>query len=140
MPIYVYKCQCGAGQEVVKPIAELDRQELCAECHTPMARIICAPAVRGDYEGYHCPVSGNWIEGRRAHEENLKRTGCRVYDPGEKDQMLRRKKDDDAKLEKVFDESVEASIHSMPAVSRDRLVAEVQNGLNVSVDRVSPKT
>jgi hypothetical protein len=45
--------------------------------------------VARDYEGYNCPVTGNWIEGRAAHRENLKRTGCRVFEPGELEQFKR---------------------------------------------------
>lgn len=47
-----------------------------------------APArvhLAGDYSGYTCPVSGAWIEGRAAHKENLKRTGCRLLEKGERE-------------------------------------------------------
>lgn len=37
-------------------------------------------AVHGDYEGYQSPVTGEWIEGKRAHREDLKRHGCRLYE------------------------------------------------------------
>lgn len=45
----------------------------------------------GDYEGYNCPVTGKYIEGRAAHEENLKRQGCRVLEPGETEQFIKEK-------------------------------------------------
>jgi hypothetical protein len=47
------------------------------------------PRVVGDYEPYECPVSGKIIEGRKAHEENLKRTGCRLLEPGEKEDNVK---------------------------------------------------
>jgi hypothetical protein len=34
------------------------------------------PALHRDYEGYRSPVNGQWIEGRAARREDLKRTGC----------------------------------------------------------------
>ena len=40
------------------------------------ARPLQAPRVFGDYDGYQSPVSGEWVEGRRAREEDLKKTGC----------------------------------------------------------------
>jgi hypothetical protein len=45
-----------------------------------------APVVHGDYEGYTSPITGEWIEGRRAHREDLKRHGCRVYEGRESEQ------------------------------------------------------
>lgn len=39
--------------------------------------------ITRDSEGYDCPVTGKWIEGRAAHRENLKRHGCHVLEKGE---------------------------------------------------------
>lgn len=44
-----------------------------------------------DIDGYTCPVSGKWIEGRAAHRENLKRTGCRIFEPGEREHYIKEK-------------------------------------------------
>lgn len=44
--------------------------------------------VSSDYEAYECPKTGRMIEGRAAHRENLKRTGCRVYEAGETREIL----------------------------------------------------
>lgn len=43
-----------------------------------------APMVIGDFTPYDCPITGKMIEGRRAHEENLKRHDCRILEPGER--------------------------------------------------------
>lgn len=48
-----------------------------------------AAYVSSDIEGYTCPVTGKFVDGRRDHRENLKRTGCRVLEPGEKDQFIK---------------------------------------------------
>jgi hypothetical protein len=39
-----------------------------------------APFVWDDLPGYESPVSGLWVEGRRARREDLKRTGCRPWE------------------------------------------------------------
>ncbi|OSM03966.1 hypothetical protein MAIT1_03788 [Magnetofaba australis IT-1] len=41
--------------------------------------------------GYHSPVDGRWIDSRQARREDLKRHGCREYDPGEKRAFLQEK-------------------------------------------------
>lgn len=42
-----------------------------------------APMVVSDYSTYECPVTGKPIEGRAAHNENLKRHDCRLLEKGE---------------------------------------------------------
>lgn len=46
--------------------------------------------IAGDFSGYECPVTGNWIEGRKAHSENLKKTGCRLLEKGEKEERAKK--------------------------------------------------
>lgn len=36
--------------------------------------------IQPDYAGYESPVTGEWIEGRKARREDLKRTGSRPYE------------------------------------------------------------
>mgnify|MGYP003677566096 FL=1 len=47
------------------------------------------PMVSMDYKAYECPVTGKTIEGRAAHQENLKCTNCRLLEPGEKESNAR---------------------------------------------------
>tara|TARA_R110000787_G_scaffold67557_2_gene151389 strand:- start:68 stop:391 length:324 start_codon:yes stop_codon:yes gene_type:complete len=60
---------------------EVAIQESFPDCRADFA----TPMVTGDYAAYECPVTGSMIEGRRAHSENLKQTGCRLLEPGEKE-------------------------------------------------------
>lgn len=53
-----------------------------------------APGVAGDYTAYECPVTGKMIEGRAEHRENLKRTGCRLLEPGESRDFAKRHKEE----------------------------------------------
>lgn len=62
--------------------------------------------ISGDYKGYQCPVTNKWIEGRRAHEENLKRTGCRVLEKGEREGWHKDKQREDAQLSRRIEETV----------------------------------
>lgn len=137
MPTYLYQCpRCSSRTEVIKKVAEIDTVETCATCVTTMSRVICAPAVRGDYAGYNCPVTGNWIEGRRAHEENLKKHGCRVLEGGEKEAAaaFRRKADED--LDKSVEIEAEKFVHALPVEKREKLAVEMESGLDVQVARI----
>jgi hypothetical protein len=47
------------------------------------------PQVSGDFAAYDCPITGKSIEGRVAHEENLRRHDCRILETGEKEDNSR---------------------------------------------------
>lgn len=67
--------------------------------------------ITSDYAGYSCPITGNWVEGRAAHRENLKRTGCRVLERGERQDMLRRKQYANEALARHVSETTQRILH-----------------------------
>jgi putative FmdB family regulatory protein len=136
MPIYAYKCpECSAEQDVIKSIRFLDLPEPCEVCGTDMQRQICAPMVQADLPGYDCPITGKWIEGRKAHEENLKRHGCRVYEPGETDEATRARAAADMAFEASIEATVEEFVEKLPTRKREQLAIELENGADVTVSR-----
>lgn len=90
MPLYEYKCgACGLEFSVVSSVRDYQSARPCTSCETLARRhITAAPAAFADYPPYISPASGKLIEGRRAHLEDLKRTGCRIYEPGETQAFL----------------------------------------------------
>lgn len=138
MPLYLYSCPtCARKREVLKPIAQLDDPVHCLNCQGAMNRQLTAPMVRGDLPGYECPVTGAWIEGRRAHQENLAKHGCRVLEPGETAEVSRARARADAELDRSVDESVDRFIAELPTDKRDRLAAEVEGGMTAEIVRTS---
>lgn len=136
MPIYAYKCTgCGTKRDIFKPIADLDRVEACTDCDFVMRRQVAAPMVLGDYPPYECPITGKLIEGRRAHLENLKQHGCRVLEPGETDAVRRNAAAADAALDKSVENTAEEFVATLPSVKREKLIAELEGGLDVQVTR-----
>ena len=136
MPLYAYKCwACQARRDVLKPIADLNRSESCEKCQATMERQLAAPAVIGDYAGYACPISNKWVEGRRAHEENLKKHGCRVYEGGETEAFRANKQKEETELDRRVDETVEQYYEALPAEGREQLAVAVQSGLDVAIER-----
>lgn len=130
---------CGNKRDIVKPLSLLNRFEFCRNaCEGAMERTICAPAVRGDYAGYDCPVTGKWIEGKRAHEENLKETGCRILEPGEHQQNQRRREQDEADLEARVEHTAESFVHNLPTEKREQLAIELRNGADTTTVRSTP--
>ena len=136
MPLYTYQCPtCSRKREILKPLAHLDRPEKCLNCGFSMNRTLSAPLVLGDYPGYKCPITGDWIEGRKAHRENLAKHGCRVLEPGETEQVARRQRQADEALEEKIAESAAEFVEKLPTEKREKLAAELDHGLDVSIER-----
>lgn len=90
--------------------------ECCPSCGAASSKIIVAPLTMGDLPGYECPITGKWIEGRRAHTENLKRNRCRVYEAGETQDFIKNKskRDEqatDAMLDRILPKSIGDTIN-----------------------------
>ena len=136
MPTYLYECPgCGRRRDIVKSLSLLNREERCEACETPLDRRICAPAVASDFAGYTCPVTDKWIEGRRAHTENLKRNGCRVLEAGETEQARRSRQQADERTDREVENTVEQFYEALPTAKREQLAQEVASGLDVVVER-----
>lgn len=136
MPMYSYKCPtCARRWDIFKPLAELNRVELCGNCNFAMNRQVVAPMVRGDYAGYKCPITGSWVEGRRAHEENLRKHGCRVLESGETEAVKRNRAASEAALDASVEATVEEFFETLPTEKKERLAAEVESGADTVLTR-----
>lgn len=64
MPIYAYRCSCGAETEAFNRVA--DRRTNAPECHGPMEIKLC-PNLGYVQQGCHyvCPITGNQITSHR---------------------------------------------------------------------------
>ena len=135
MPMYQFRCTEGHTFDRLVPLAQFDEPQSCP-CGAAASRQIVAPAIRTDYAGYTCPVSGKWIEGRAAHRENLARTGCRVLEPGETSALKARQQSSEAALEAALDSTAEELIANLSSRDKERLAVEMDAGLSAEVVRV----
>lgn len=111
VPIYEAECpKCQRTEDYFSSVDDRAKTPVCA-CGTVMARIISRPAVMADLPGYQSPTTGQWIEGRAARREDLKRSNARPWEgfAAEKAEaqkrLAEREAKSDAKLEKVIRES-----------------------------------
>lgn len=138
MPTYDFHCeQCHRTEhDVIRPLSEYGLPCPCPVCETPMRQLLAAPFVVMDYAGYTCPVTGAWIEGRRAHSENLKRQGCRVWEPGETEAVKRRRAQSEQELDKSLDNTVDEVLYHMGSDKVEKLCNEVASGVTATVERL----
>lgn len=137
MPTYDFQCDgCGhAARDIIRSLSEYGLPCACPVCDAPMRQLLSAPHVVMDYAGYTCPVTGNWIEGRAAHRENLKRQGCRVLEPGETEQTRRAHSQAEARLDRELDATVDQLLASRPAHEIEHLCNAVADGMTATVER-----
>ena len=136
MPIYLYKCPtCAHKREVLKRLADIDSPTQCLSCSGWMNRQVTAAKVIADYPGYSCPITGDWVEGRAAHRENLAKHGCRLLEPGEKEAAAAFRAREEAELDAKLDETAEKLVESLPQEKLERLHAEADAGVDIQLTR-----
>lgn len=134
MPVYDYQCEAGHAFELVHPIADCDTSHHC-HCGALAHRQMAAPRVRGDYAGYTCPITGDWIEGRKAHNENLAKHGCRVLETGEREAMMKRKAAMNERLESTLVDTAILDMQTMPDEKFQILAGELTRGGDIDLTR-----
>ncbi len=80
-----------------------------------------AHIVMPDLPGYESPVSGKWVEGRAARREDLKQTGCRPYEEGERQEHKRQSAYEEKKHDAERYEAVARTFYALPESKRKAL-------------------
>lgn len=132
-----HRCQCGEVFET--PEDRVDFQYApCPECGE-LANRICpgSPSffVKGKFEAYQSPITGEVIRTKRQRDNEMKEHGCVDYEPSIKTEADRRVKEDDRKLDKLIDETVDAQIEQMPSRKREKLFEELRSGADLELTR-----
>ena len=137
MPTYDFQCGgCGhTAKDVIRSLSEYGSPCACPVCDTPMRQLLSAPHIVMDYAGYTCPVTGEWIEGKRAHRENLARQGCRVLEPGESAATRRAHEQAETQLDRALDATADQMLASLPSHEVEHLCNAVADGLTATVER-----
>lgn len=135
MPIYEFQCNsCGTIHEAFRRMEHSALPSTCP-CGQSAKRILSRSSIRPDYPGYSCPVTGKWIEGRKAHEANLKLHGCHVLESGEKEAAAAVRKRADEALENAVAETAAELVAAMPEEKQRQLGEELTRDVSISYQR-----
>lgn len=88
-----------------------------------------------DLPAYESPIDGRVIEGRAARREDLKRAGCREYDPWMREEMARRQASDDAELEASVSRDVDKFRSRLSSRDRELLEQGMRAGMHALITR-----
>ena len=136
MPIHDFKCS-KCGKEKINLFFQITSLPLSCDCgghlevyHTK------PPMVSGDLGEYTCPVTGSLISGRKAHEENLKKQGCRVLESGEREAMERRKRREEEKFESDLEITIGRELSTYSPQKLEKLGNELDAGATLTPTRI----
>lgn len=138
MPIHDYRCPSGHLTETVVPAGI--EWITCPSCLAKAEKVyLTFPGmyVQGDI-CYDSPIDGRAITNKQARIEDLKRNGCREYDPTEKDEVIRNKKAAEDKLDKQLDQSVDETLASWSPRKKELLEQEIRAGATAEITRKEP--
>jgi hypothetical protein len=136
MPLHSFKCPSGHVSEVYQPLNGLRETETC-HCGEPAQKVFLrfpAAFVQADVH-YASPVDGRPITSRQARLEDMARNQCVEYDPGMKDDYLRRQKESDEFLGNKVEEHFDSAIEAMPTRKRELLEQELRSGVDLVTTR-----
>lgn len=136
MPMYDWKCECGAVITVTRKVENYRDPVICDLCGKNAVRVISAVQgfVKSDV-AYTCPITGKPITTKKAHEENLARHGCRVYETGETENFKKKREAEETALENSIAETAVKFVEGLTSESREQLGRELESGLDVTVQR-----
>jgi putative FmdB family regulatory protein len=127
MPLYDFLCSKGHKYERQVRLDDFDTVQMC-DCGADSQRQISAPMFTVDQTGYTCPITEKWIGSKREHENNLAAHGCRVLEPGEKEESTKSRQLADEAFDKSIDQTVEREIESWDSSKKESLHNELVNG------------
>lgn len=138
MPNYTYRCSDGHTLETFLPVSLHVSEMVCQQCGQIAFQVICAPLLVKVCQdvSYDSPIDGRPITNWQARQEDLKRSGCRPYDPEMKKDSANFRKQQATELDSAIDAHVEQAIEKMPTAKRGKLMSELtEQGLGADVVR-----
>ena len=137
MPVYTYECPNGHQFDRILSLKDYKKPQTC-DCGLEAKRKIMPTMVNCDmqpWDRYISPVSGKPITSYKERKRDMAAHDCVDYDPGMKKDANQRLIDEDRKLEKRMDDTVEQLVHEMPARKREKLESELMSGADCVVER-----
>lgn len=119
MPVYAYGCSvCGREEDAFRTVDARHDGPAC--CRKAMKLEIRPAYAQPDLPGYVSPVTGEWVDGRKARREDLKRTGSRPWEgmEAEKAEARRQRAYEERKFDRRLEEVARRTYHQLPPSKR----------------------
>lgn len=137
MPNYVFRCEDNHHFEKVLKVAEYNDPQTCP-CGKTAKRITVATMISPDianWDRYISPASGKLITSKKQRKEDMKRNGCVDYEPSLKQEFKKTQRENELKLDKGLDQTVDSIFESMPSDKKAELERELSTGVDLEYTR-----
>lgn len=116
MPLYATSCaHCATAGTIFRHVANRDDLPLCV-CGGPLVRVLSAPFVRPDITPYESPLTpGKAINSREQRYQEMSRAGKMDWEPGLKQDILRRQAENIEKACVVADKAIDVTVRELTA-------------------------
>jgi putative FmdB family regulatory protein len=116
MPFYEYHCnECGQTFDAFRKMEQRAIPEY--HCAKEATRIISRATIRGEIEPYISPASGRLISSRYQRDEDLRREGAILNEPGLKQDIERRAVELREKTFEPIDKTIDDTVSAMHAAN-----------------------
>lgn len=137
MPVYVLKCKNNHKFDKYLPLKEYNDPQVC-ECGAEARRITVPTMLNCDiqpWDAYVSPSTGEYITSYKQRKADMKKSGCVDYDPSMRTEADRIKRNNELKLDKDLDKTVDQIFESMPSSKQEMLERELTNGVDLEYTR-----
>jgi putative FmdB family regulatory protein len=135
--IYQYDCSICGKFEVISRISEHKNIAECPNCGMMSRQVIFPPALKIPKDiNYISPTTGRTITSERARINDLAESNCMPYEVGMRQDVDRRVIEDEKRLDKDIERTVEKAIDNLPSDKLSRLGNELTSGLTADVIRL----
>jgi hypothetical protein len=137
MPTYVYKCSEGHEFDIYLPLKDYNTTQKCT-CGRDAKRITVPTMLSPDiapWDAYVSPATGKYITSYKERRSDMKESGCVDYEPSLRKNFKKHQREDELKLEKSIDETVEREYEKLPSQKKEMLERELTNGADLEYTR-----
>lgn len=138
MPIYEFQCECGKRFDRLLKLADYKEPQYC-DCGKQASKRYSIPHIINAFQPYQSPIDGSVISSEKRRRDDLAKSGCIPYEPGMRQDVDQRVKDDEIRLEKRVDETVDRLISEMPSHKKEKLQTELGYGADIVYERRGPE-
>lgn len=129
MPVYVFKCSNGHTFDEYRRLAEYDAPCTC-KCGADAERQIVPTMLNMDmpnWERYISPTTGKLITSYKERRADMAESNCVDYEPSMKNYQAKMAQENENKLMKAVEETVEREIEAMPSHKKELLSNEIED-------------
>jgi len=134
VPTYEFKCTNGHKFDRYLKLRDYQEPQWCV-CGAESTKLISIPMITPSFEAYESPIDGRPITTKKARSEDMKRNGCVPYETGMVENNNQNLRNEELKLEKSLDDTVDSEISKMDSRQHDQLESSLKAGVDLEYNR-----